>query len=108
MTDKSQIKWIGLVEVFGPRNKTLSEEKPKGAFVNVIALACSEQEFFSRVREALEELGFDILDLEDVEPYAERTKKYKIDPKLKEMAAKIDSKNPIGFGTFHMYRPEVE
>ena len=69
----------------------------------MIALARNKQEFCSRVRSSFQELGFDVVAFEDVEPYAERIRKYEIDPKLKEIAAKVDSKNPIGFGSFHTY-----
>ena len=108
MTDRSRTKWIGLVEVVVPEGSKLFEGNPKGGFVNVIALAYTQQEFFSRVRKSLVEMGFKIVAIEDVELYVDRIKHYEIDPHLKELAAKIDAKNPVGFATFHTYPAKDE
>jgi hypothetical protein len=98
--------WIGLVEVRArPGNDTLGGAP--GAFVNIVALATSEQSFIERVSACLEEYGFDPLDFTDVVLFEEWSQRNSAHQDIEELVALLSAQNPVQFDEFQAYEESL-
>jgi hypothetical protein len=104
MNDRNEEKWIGLAEV---RQQPGVEElgKNRGGFVTVVLFAQSENEFEQRVRKVLFEMGFDLVNVDEVEPYDRRVATHEIDRALRTAADELDPAAPpaVALGSFHTF-----
>jgi hypothetical protein len=93
--------WVGLANVRPrPGNQYVQD---KGAFVNVLAFAADKVTYINRIKKALDELDFDLVDIEDVEPFRIRTANHEVDETLKAAAAEAEREKGVAFGVFHSY-----
>jgi hypothetical protein len=95
--------WIGLAEVVQKSGKTPLGSVKKAACVNVVGLASDPSDFSKRAAKSLSEAEFDMIDLEDLEPFSERVNSHKVDTDLRELAREAEIDGQIKFGIFHTY-----
>ncbi len=85
-----------------PGNSDLG--KAKGAFVVALALAKNVKNFDSMVCGRLNDIGFDVLKISDIEPLWVKVKKNVAAKKLLVKANALSKKEPVYIGTFHTFR----
>jgi hypothetical protein len=96
-------KWIGLARVEPqPGNSDLGGAAT-GAFVGVIAFAASVDDYDRMITAALNEEGFNVLEIEDIQTFAERLQGDSLAPDVLDLAESVDETNPIAIGTFHCF-----
>jgi len=86
-----------------PRNGEDLLEGARGAFVNAVGPAPSSTEFEHRLRELVANLGFELIDLDDLELMSERQSKYALTEELREVADLSEASGEIELGSFHTY-----
>lgn len=99
--------WIGLVGVIpNPGNKCFGDAK--GAYVNVITSATNIESYREKVKQALNELGMSLSEVENPELLSKRLSKRKAGKEILQMAETATKLNSVVFGTFHTYNNEEE
>ena len=99
--------WIGLVGVTPrPGNNLIGDAK--GAYVNVLASAKSASEYTDKVERALDEVGLNLIEIENPEPLAERLSKWSVDEEIMMMAETVKKIDSVVFGTFYEYDSDDE
>lgn len=94
--------WTALAHVM-PREETDLLQGARGAFVNAIGPAQSSREFEKNLREVFAGLGFELIEIDDLEPLAVRESKREIPQELTEVAELSRATNQIHLGAFHAY-----
>lgn len=97
--------WIGLADV-KPKEGNDSLGDSKGAYVNIIALASSSEEFYKLVEIELLRYGFVVLNIEDIELFYKRIESYSISDELRDIAREVEETEKVGVGSFHSYRQD--
>jgi len=97
--------WIGLVEV-RPREGNDLLQGAIGALVSVIALAQNAQEFLRSARAAANAMEFDVISIENVEPWVVRKSLDNPSQHLCELADTLTDDNRVAFGVFDSYDQE--
>ena len=95
--------WIGLVNVI-PKQGNDDLGDSSGAYVNVISYASSSSQFCKLVKKELLELGFIVVEIEDIELFSDRIETYSVSDELFDLAREVESSKKIGLGTFHSYK----
>jgi hypothetical protein len=91
--------WIGLAKVKQPeRNGVLGDADQ--AYTNVLALAKTKFGFRKQAKQAIEELGLQLMRLEDAEPIKFRSLKYSVPKKTLALADKARKENRVVFTVF--------
>lgn len=94
--------WIGLVEVRKLPGCTIIENK--GAFVNVIAMALSAEDFEAKVRKKCDQMFMFVEEIENLEPFANRIAKHEVADELRDFCDEAEMHpDEVFFGTFHEY-----
>ena len=75
-----------------------------GAYVPAVALANNSDEFTEIVATTLNGYGFDVLNIEDIEPFEESSQHPSCTPDLLALARQLTAESPAAVGTFHSYR----
>ena len=99
----SKNKWIGMASVRPAQGKEPLGPGVTSAYVNVVALAESAEDFESAAREALAQYGFVLVQLDDVDLLVQRARSFAVDPVLIKDAKQIPSTTNFVFGSFHSY-----
>jgi hypothetical protein len=94
--------WVGLATVHQHPGAGVLLDR-NDAFVNAVALAHTAEEFTELVRGALSRLGFDLVDLEEIEPLAHRRLSYAIPEEMERLAEMTQISATIQFGAFHTW-----
>ena len=95
-------KWIGLAEVSAKEvNDILGPEE--GAFAVVVALAKGSEDFIARVAHAADQLGLNLLQCTDVDPYADRVGQHEVEESVRRLAASLTPAEPLRFDDFCIY-----
>ena len=102
-TQQPKQKWIGLVNV-RPKAGNDGLGNALGAFVASIALAEGPADFGRKVTEVLTQYGFDIVRIEDIEPFEDRVQKHSVTPNILKLAADVTHENPVALADFHSYK----
>jgi len=97
--------WIGLFEV-APRPGT--EFPDKGAYVNVVGPARTAADFERKVRAALAEAGFELINVENRERLEHRLTKRHVDPELIVLADESRRMGAVRLAEFHSWVREEE
>ena len=96
--------WIGLADVIrGPGCRIL--ENSKGAFANVMAHAANSEEFKEKVKNSARDLDLELVDLEDVQTFSERSKGNVVfDDQIYQIKDKAErDRESVVFGTFYKW-----
>ena len=94
--------WIGLAHV-KPNTGNASLQGAIGAFVPSLALANDADEYAGKVTSLLEEYDFEVLELEDIEPFEMRKKHTDVSIDVEKLASEINSDNPVLLDEFQAY-----
>ncbi len=103
---KTQV-WIGMIEVRPlPDCKLL--ETDAGAFVNVLTWAANEGQFRKKAEMLMEQLGLQIVGIENPEPLTNREAQGELDKDIADIAAKVRI-NPaaIMYSSFHTWPQKI-
>src|SRR6185503_4106577 len=96
---KEKELWIGLAHVRQPnRNGVLGDADR--AYVNVIALAANKRNFRTQIKKALDELGLDLIKVEDAETMVMRLSKHSVHKELHSLAEEVKRNGSIRFDVF--------
>lgn len=77
-----------------------------GAYFYAAALADDANAFVERVRIELDEIDFELAELDEVRPFDEAIREDRIAPALLEIVNAAARENTTRFGTFHLYEAE--
>lgn len=94
--------WIGLAHVSDNKNHALLNGAEE-AYVNVLALAINKREFINKVKSSLLEIGFDFINIEDVELYTQRIKNFEVDEIIKNLEKRVRETKATQFSSFHTF-----
>ena len=94
--------WIGLACVKATREGLLASGV-QGAYVNALVRAETQEQFRDRLVLELTREGFEVIDIEDVEPMANRLGVFEMDEDIREMAAECENSDDVFLGAFHMW-----
>lgn len=75
----------------------------KEGFVNILAQARDQADYFNNVVEALDEFGIGVKEVEEVELLSDRERRCAVDMYLKDLANNIQGGMKVQFGTFHTF-----
>jgi hypothetical protein len=93
--------WIGVVELT-PFNQMAYGAA--GAFTNIVTWASDIEGFRQKAEVIAATMDMFVVDVEDVEPLAERTKKCTLGEEIADMVVRAEANpNAILYGTFHRY-----
>lgn len=105
MTNHSKRVWIGLAEV-RPNEVNEMFGDAVAAFVNVLALADEGTEYHRLVTRALDEHGFGVLSIENVEELSERVDRAGVSDEILKLASLVSLVHPVQFDEFHSFSAE--
>lgn len=94
--------WIGLADVRQRAGAGVLLDRNQ-AIVNVLAIAIDEHQFSQIVRATLDGRGFDLIQLEDPEPLAQRAEQFIVAEELLRLAEEVRRTGLPQFGTFHTW-----
>jgi hypothetical protein len=97
--------WIGLARV-EPRLGNSALGSAAGAVAPVLALAADQDDFVAKAVTMLNACEFDVLEIEDIEPFAKRVERYDVASDIVTLAASLTNENPFAFGTFQSFAQE--
>jgi hypothetical protein len=92
--------YIGLVAVVPRSGNTDWPSEAKGAYVNALAIASGQEDFSEQVSQSLSDAGFEVQEIEDIEPLATRKAHHEIDPDLEELSEVVLATGRPEFGAF--------
>ncbi|MDQ2932172.1 MAG: hypothetical protein M3Y05_15330 [Gemmatimonadota bacterium] len=96
------IVWVGLAEVRQRPGANVLLDR-NDAFVFVLGLAHDDAGFQTVVEDALDELGFDLLRLENSEPFQLQMTSDPVREELIALAAEVAATGEARLGTFHTW-----
>lgn len=99
--------WIGLPHVRPNQGNTLLDGAV-GAYVPTLALASSIEDYVDKVTTFLDEYGFCVLEILDVELFDERMKRCEVDPGLRTLVGSLGSDAPVAFYVFNTYENDPD
>lgn len=79
-----------------------------GATFYAVALADDAEAFIERVRVQVEEIDFELAQLDDVRRFDDAIREEHLAPSLLELANRAAKANTTRFGTFHLYEEEAD
>jgi hypothetical protein len=85
-------------------NKLL--EGALGAFVPILAIAKGIDDFISITTMKLESYDFDVIEIQDIEPFKDRVRKSDVEVHLKELSEKLTDEDPVAMDVFQAYDNE--
>jgi len=97
--------WIGLAHV-RPQSSNDLLEGALGAFVPAVALAANVEDFTGMATTALRALGFDVIEVDDIEQWTVRTTKFQVSEDMRTLVQSLTPEQPIALGTFDSYAAE--
>lgn len=97
--------WIGLAQVLQRPGAGVLLDRNR-AYVNILAMARAVAGFEQEAREACAALGFELVELEDVEPFETRAAAAQISQALLSLAKEVESTGAPRLGAFHTWTSE--
>ncbi len=95
--------WIGLVSVVPTERNTSLGDGTGGAYVNVLGFALGQEDFEDKVKFHCKALGFEPLEIEDAEPFAQRISQWEVANELHALAREVENTGEFRFGTYHSF-----
>ena len=74
-----------------------------GAYTNVVASADDIPHFRSKVENALDELGLDLIEIEDIHPIAQEVESDRLPDEIARMIQTVNEVDSVAFGTFYIH-----
>lgn len=102
---KNEEFWKGLVEVRQREDIKYLGDVP-GGFVNVVSYAKTSQDFRRKVSRALDELGLDLVDLDDIQILSQEIAVETASEEILTMIDTVRRLDSVAFGTFFVYDEE--
>lgn len=99
---KSKELWVGLVDAEQRPGIHFLGEK-SGGYVNVVASASSYRGFERKIARALNELGLNLVEIEDPMTLAHRLETGSVGEEILTMAETVRQIDSVAFGTFFVY-----
>jgi hypothetical protein len=96
------LTWTATAEV-APRAGNAMLGSAAGAYVAVVGVGCSEQEFRVGVERAMGALDFELIVLEDVRQLRSSADIAGIDDVLRDRVSMLHEGNPVECGSFHAF-----
>jgi hypothetical protein len=103
--ERQCVEWIGLLGVTGPADNPHLSGCP-GAYVTVVAMACSYDECMARLGEDVQAIGLRVEEVVWCETLEDRLAKYDIEGYLLELAKATERDHRTRFGVFHAWESE--
>ena len=75
----------------------------KGAYVNVVASAADLADLEQKVKQALDELGLDLIEMDDAEVLPLVLSKARVSEEILKMAKTVEKLDSVTFGTFYVF-----
>lgn len=97
--------WIGLAQVHQHAGTEVLMDRNR-AYVNILAMARAVSEFEQQAKDACAALGFDLEELEEVEPFETRAAGGQVGQALLTLAMEAQSSGTPLFGAFHRWTSE--
>lgn len=94
--------WIGLVEIIPDKDCVLLKPS-EGAFVNVLTLASSREEFAAKVEDCMNDYKAVVLKITECASYAERVKTWTPSVHIEELASSLNKSTQVLLSTVHTY-----
>ncbi len=94
--------WTAGYDVLITENSEIYDGQAHGAFVNVVAIASSQEHFCELAGAALYEDGYEILDVEDLQQIDLNDSGWPGD-ELELITGDLSPSNPVSYGHFHTY-----
>ncbi len=69
-----------------------------------VGFADSIEDYADGVTRLLNEDGFDVEEITDIELYEDRVRKFSVSPEFRDLADSVTDDGLFGFGTFHTFR----
>ena len=104
--NKSVQVWIGLAHVKPKSNKVSLLDGAIGAFFSGLVLARDKKDYITKLTKFIEGEGFDIIEVEDVEPFKEYEKKYNPKKEIYKLVETLNGETSIAVSTFDTYEHE--
>ena len=98
--------WIGLVGLVPKKGNTSLGKEIGGAYVNVVGYAFDKEDFQEKVILELEKRNFEMIEIEDIEPYLNRIEHFEVANEIRRISALAQKSKELQFGTFHTFPPE--
>ena len=98
--------WVGLAEVIQRPGAGVLMDRSE-AFVNVLILADSHEDYLTKTRAHLNELGFDLVEIEDVEPFSHRARFGELEHAFLSLANDAARTKLPQLGPFHTWTSEA-
>ena len=99
--------WVALAQVRRiPGRGALMDRNE--AYVNVAAPATSLEQFMQAVSSAAEDIGFQVMEIEDQELYEQRRQEGGIPPEIQAIANQASRTNQVAFGSFFTWVSESD
>ena len=95
--------WIGLVSVVPTERNTTLGHGAGGAYVNVLGYAIDNEDFEDKVGFQCKALGFEIIEIEDAEPFAQRINDWEVSSEIQRLAREVEQTGEFRFGTYHSF-----
>jgi hypothetical protein len=94
--------WIGLVGII-PNGDSSLLQPGKGAFVNVVTLATSNEEFAEKVEQCMSSYNAVVVEITECVPYASRIRDWNPDNEIKGLVATLNQPTQVLLSTLHTY-----
>lgn len=100
MSKRRKVVWISLLEI-EPLSR--EDEDCAGAFVNGLVVAKSAADAEALFCEAVKELGWKMIAVEETEEFEARTRSFKVPQDVRRLARLAERQKCAQFGTFFTY-----
>jgi len=97
--------WIGFANIAPHQNAGYDFD---GAYVNIICLAKNYDEFIAKAQHAIEQEKMRLIEMTEIELFAERTEKYELEDEIMDLADSARTSGTVCFSTFHAYDAQNE
>ncbi len=101
--------WFGLAHVVPQNNKYEILDGAKGAYVNVLALASSKDEYVKIITKTLEDYEFMVSSVEDINllSYLQQSGR-EFDSEILQLVDRLSDNYPVQFDEFQSYEEDEE
>ncbi|MFN8166798.1 MAG: hypothetical protein U0X76_11700 [Bacteroidia bacterium] len=95
--------WIGLAHVTNKFDNDILGDS-RAAYVNILAIATSMNDYHIKAKDAIEKLGLECIEIEEIENLLERSKNYRLKNSIIYLANEVIKTGLVQFGNFHTFK----